>query len=127
MNKYSEQQKLDAVEGYRSGELGLRATAALRNVDVASLRKWVAAYEAIGIAGIQRKRRQTYDLKFKVEVLQKLKSEELSYRRPLVVSCGIQQSESLLVVEPGGQRWALEWRRCSPARWAYSRRGWLRM
>ena len=81
MNKYSEQQKLDAVESYRSGELGLRATAALHTVDVASLRKWVAAYEAIGIAGIQRKRRQTYDLKFKVEVLQKLKSEELSYRQ----------------------------------------------
>ena len=72
MNKYSEQQKLDAVEGYRSGELGLRATAALHNVDVASLRKWVAAYEAIGIVGIQRKRRQTYDLNFKLEVLQKL-------------------------------------------------------
>ena len=34
MNKYSEQQKLDAVESYRSGELGLRATAALRNVDL---------------------------------------------------------------------------------------------
>lgn len=81
MNKYSEQQKLDAVESYRSGELGLRATAALHHVDVASLRKWVAAYEAIGIAGIQRKRRQTYDLKFKLNVLQKLKSEGLSYRQ----------------------------------------------
>ena len=81
MNKYSEQQKLDAVEGYRSGELGLRATAALHNVDVASLSKWVAAYEAIGIAGIQRKRRQTYDLNLKLEVLQKLKSEDLSYRQ----------------------------------------------
>ncbi len=81
MNKYSEQQKLDAVETYRSGDLGLRATAALHNVDVASLRKWVAAYEAIGIAGIQRKRRQTYDLEFKLEVLRKLKSDELSYRQ----------------------------------------------
>ena len=81
MNNYSEQQKLDAVESYRSGELGLRPTAALHNVDVASLRKWVAAYEAIGIAGVQRKRRQTYDLEFKVEVFQKLKSEELSYRQ----------------------------------------------
>ncbi len=81
MNKYSEQQKLNAVESYRSGELGLRATAALHNVDVASLRKWVAAYEAIGIAGIQRKRRQTYDLNFKLEVLQKVKSEDLSYRQ----------------------------------------------
>ena len=29
LNKYSEQQKLDAVETYRSGDLGLRATAAL--------------------------------------------------------------------------------------------------
>jgi transposase len=81
LSKYSEQQKLQAVESYRSGELGLRATAVLQNVDVASLRKWVSAYEAIGIAGIQRKRRQTYDLKFKIEVLQKLKSEELSYRQ----------------------------------------------
>ena len=81
MNKHSEQQKLNAVESYRSGERGLRATAALHNVDVASLRKWVAAYEAIGIAGIQRKQRQTYDLKFKLEVLQKLKSQELSNRQ----------------------------------------------
>lgn len=81
MNKYSEKQKLDGVESYLSGELGLRATARLHNVDVASLRKWVAAYEAIGIAGIQRKPRQTYDLNFKLEVLQKLKSQELSYRQ----------------------------------------------
>lgn len=81
MRKYSEQQKLDAVEAYRSGDLGLRATAALHNVDVASLRKWIAAYEAIGIAGIQRKRRQTYGLEFKLEVLQRIKSEELSYRQ----------------------------------------------
>ena len=81
MNNHSEQQKLDAVQSYRCGERGLRATAALHNVDVASLRKWVAAYEAIGSAGIQRKRRQTYDLKFKLEVLQKIKSQALSNRQ----------------------------------------------
>lgn len=81
MKKYSEQQKLEAVETYRSGDLGLRATASLHNVDVASLRKWVAAFEAIGIAGIQRKRRQTYDLEFKLEVLRKIKSDDLSYRQ----------------------------------------------
>jgi transposase len=79
--KYSDQKRLDSVESYRSGDLGLRATAALHNVNVASLRKWVAAYEAIGIAGVQRKRRQTYDVNFKVQVLQKLKSEALSYRQ----------------------------------------------
>lgn len=81
MYKYSEQQKLDAVEAYRSGELGLRATAALHNVDVASLRKWIAAYEALGVVGIQRKRRQTYDLHFKLQVVQRVKSDQLSYRQ----------------------------------------------
>ena len=81
MIKYSEQQKLDAVQAYRSGELGLNATAALHNVDVASLRKWVAAFEALGVAGIQRKRRQTYDLHFKFQVVQKVKSDQLSYRQ----------------------------------------------
>lgn len=81
MNKYSEQQKLDAVEAYRAGELGLRATAELHNVDVASLRKWTAAYEVLGVVGIQRKRRQTYDLHFKFQVVQRVKSDQLSYRQ----------------------------------------------
>lgn len=81
MNKYSEQLKLEAVEIYLSGTLGLRATAKLHNVGFASLRKWVAGFEALGIAGIQRKRRQAYDVKFKVEVLHKMKSEGLSQRQ----------------------------------------------
>ena len=37
LKEYTEQQKLDAVESYRNGELELRATAALHNVDIASL------------------------------------------------------------------------------------------
>ena len=81
MNKYTEQQKLDAVEAYRSGELGLKKTAELHGVDVASLRKWVAGYEALGIAGIQQKRRQTYDLRFKLDVLQRMKADGLSCRQ----------------------------------------------
>lgn len=81
MNKYSEQQKLDAVETYRSGELGLRKTAELHGVNVASLRIWVAAFDAIGIAGIQRKRRQAYDLKFKLEVLRRIEIDGLSHRQ----------------------------------------------
>lgn len=81
MNKYSEQQKLDAVESYRSGELGLRATAELHGVNVASLRQWVAGYEAIGLAGILRKRRQSYDLRFKLDVLERMRAEGLSCRQ----------------------------------------------
>ena len=73
-----------------------------------------------------------------------LLSDPIDIEGLLVVSCGTQQSESLLVVEPGGhaafepvhmstgrlpgaRNCALEWRRCSPARWGCSRRGWLRM
>lgn len=81
MNKYTEQQKLDAVETYRSGELGLKKTPELHGVDVASLRKWVAGFEALGIAGIQQKRRQTYDLRFKLDVLQRMKADGLSCRQ----------------------------------------------
>ncbi|MFG6416957.1 transposase [Roseateles sp. DC23W] len=81
MNKYSEQQKLDAVETYRSGELGLRKTAELHGVNVASLRAWVAGFEAMGLAGVLRKRRQSYDLKFKIEVLQRIEAENLSHRQ----------------------------------------------
>jgi transposase len=54
---------------------------ALHGVDVASLRKWVAGYEALGIAGIQQKRRQTYDLSFKLDVLQRMKADGLSCRQ----------------------------------------------
>ena len=55
LNEYSVQQKLDSINAYRSGDLGLRATTALHNVDAASLRKWVAVLETLGIAGIQKK------------------------------------------------------------------------
>jgi len=33
------------------------------------------------VAGIQRKRRQTYDLHFKLQVVQRVKSDQLSYRQ----------------------------------------------
>lgn len=81
MNKYSEQQILEAVATYRSGELGLRATAKLHNVGLTSLRNWLSRHEALGVAGIQRKRRQVYDVNFKMEVLQRIKAEGLSDRQ----------------------------------------------
>ena len=81
MNKYSEQQILDAVETYRSGELGLRATATLHNVGFTSLRNWICRYEALGVQGVQRKRRQVYDVDFKMKVLQRIKAEGLSHRQ----------------------------------------------
>ena len=81
MIKYSEKQKLSAIQTYISGELGLRATALLHNVGFTSLRNWISRYEALGIAGVQRKRRQAYDVEFKMKVLQTVKAEGLSHRQ----------------------------------------------
>lgn len=81
MEKYSEQTKLAAVEAYRSGQLGLKAIAQQLNVGVSSLRKWVAAYQVNGVAGIQAKRRELYDIEFKLAVLQRARDENLSNRQ----------------------------------------------
>lgn len=81
MKKYSEKAKLAAVEAYRSGQLGLISTANLYEVGVSSLRKWVAAYQVHGVAGIQQKHRMLYSPEFKAEVLQRVRDEDLSYRQ----------------------------------------------
>ena len=85
MEKYSEQMKLAAIKAYCSGQQGLLATARLHNVGASSLRKWVAAYQAQGIAGIQLKRREVYGIEFKLAVLQRIRSEGLSYRQAAAV------------------------------------------
>lgn len=85
MEKYSEKTKLEAVEAYRSGERGLVATAKQFEVNVASLRKWIAAYEVNGIAGIRTKRRELYTLEFKLEVLRRARDENLSNRQAAAV------------------------------------------
>ncbi len=73
--------KLAAVEAYCSGEGGLRATATQHDVDVSSLRKWIAAYQANGVAGIRPKHRELYGIEFKIEVLRRVREEQLSYRQ----------------------------------------------
>ena len=84
MIKYSEKQKLSAIQTYISGELELRATALLHNVGFTSLRNWISRYEALGIAGVQRKRRQAFYVDFKMKVLQRVKAEGLPTRiRPI--------------------------------------------
>ena len=81
MDKYSEQTKLAAVKAYCSGQHGLRATALLHNVGFSSLRKWIALYQAHGIAGISVKRREAYGVEFKFAVLQRVRDEGLSHRQ----------------------------------------------
>ena len=81
LEKYTERTKLAAVEAYSSGHLGLTATAKQYDVGVSSLRKWVAAYQAHGIAGIRAKRRELYAAEFKRQVLLRARAEGLSNRQ----------------------------------------------
>ncbi len=81
MNKYTEQTKLSAVEDYCSGNAGLKVVSHRHGVDASSLRKWVAAFRVHGIAGIQNKKKKHYSAAFKLNVLQRMRDEELSYRQ----------------------------------------------
>jgi transposase len=81
LKKYSEQVKLAAVEAYRSGELGWKATAKIHDVEPSSLRKWVAAYAIHGVDGVREKRRELYSREFRLKVLQRMRDEDLSYRQ----------------------------------------------
>jgi len=81
MGKYSDQTKIAAAEDYCRGHLGLKEVARRHGVNVASLRLWAAAYRVHGAVGVQTKLRKFYSAKFKLSVLQRMRSEQLSYRR----------------------------------------------
>ena len=81
MEKYTEQTKLAAVEAYCAGQGGWVAIAKDFAVGVSSLRKWVAGYQANGVAGVRTKRRELYSLEFKIEVLRRARDEDLSNRQ----------------------------------------------
>jgi len=78
--KYSEQIKLAAVKAYCSGKGGLKATAAQYDVEISSLRRWIATYQANGVAGIRLKRRELYSVEFRLQVLRRVREERLSHR-----------------------------------------------
>lgn len=84
--KYSEKQKFAAVEAYMEGSHGLRATAASLGVGFDSLRQWVAAYREHGKRGLQeRNKRKRYAPEFKLEVLNRVRDEGLSYRQAAAI------------------------------------------
>ncbi|KND56910.1 Mobile element protein [Candidatus Burkholderia verschuerenii] len=82
MAKYTEQEKLAAVEDYCAGHHGLKVVARRLDINVESLRRWAALYRVHGAEGVQKKRRATYSLEFKLlSVLQRMRDDELSYRQ----------------------------------------------
>jgi transposase len=82
MRKYSEQLKLLVVKDYMSGTGGYKLVAEKHQVNVASLRAWVASYRGSGIEGIKDKnQRARFTIEFKLSVLKRMKDEKLSQRQ----------------------------------------------
>jgi transposase len=81
MGKYSDQKKIAAAADYCAGHQGLKKVARRHKVNVASLRLWAAAYRVHGAAGVQTRQRKFYSTQFKLSVLQRMRTEKLSYRQ----------------------------------------------
>ncbi|WP_347468663.1 IS3 family transposase [Burkholderia stagnalis] len=80
MVQYTEQFKLSVVEDFESGRNeSARAISHRHGIDESTVRKWVAAYQAHGVAGIKRKY-ECYSASFKLSVLRQIKDEGLSDR-----------------------------------------------
>lgn len=71
--------KRKVVREYLSGKGGYKILAAKFGIANSMVRKWVGAYQYHGNAGLDRQRGR-YTSEFKLEVLQRLAAENLSYR-----------------------------------------------
>lgn len=81
MKKHTEQAKLSVVEDYCSGSAGHREVAHYHGVNSSSLRKWIAAYQALGAEDLKSKRKKNYSPGFKLNALQRMREEDLSHRQ----------------------------------------------
>ncbi|CCM76650.1 putative transposase [Rhizobium mesoamericanum STM3625] len=80
MSKHSLAFKLSVVEFCEKGGRSAREVCVHFGVDHATVRKWVASYEAHGAAGLAKKFSH-YDAAFKLSVLQRMWEDGLSYRQ----------------------------------------------
>ena len=79
MGKYSVQFKITAVEAYINGDDGFRKIANRYSIDYSLLRRWVAAFQARGSAGLQANGHH-YSAAFKRSVVECMHNERLSCR-----------------------------------------------
>ncbi|ESX11477.1 IS3 family transposase [Mesorhizobium sp. M0179] len=80
MSKYSESFKRSVVDIYLGEDEGYASAASMHGVDAATVRKWVALYQAHGDAGLSAKY-DRYDAAFRLSVLERMWEEGLSYRQ----------------------------------------------
>ena len=104
MGKYSFEFKLKTVQAYLNGEGGYRYICSKHDIsDDKTLKTWVAAYNALGVDGLARSRKnQTYSFDFKLHVVELYLTTEVSYQE-LALSVGI-NNPSLLT------RWVNDYR-----------------
>ncbi|TIQ51571.1 MAG: transposase, partial [Mesorhizobium sp.] len=80
MSRHSGRFKRSVVDSYLSGDESYASAASKRGVDAATVRKWVALYQAHGDAGLSGKY-DHYDAAFRLSVLERMWREGLSYRQ----------------------------------------------
>jgi transposase len=84
MSKYSLVYKQSVVSAYVSGTGSAKTVAFLFGVDHSTVRKWVAAFAAHGVNGLEKKFSH-YDAAFKLSVLQRMCDDGLSYRQTAAI------------------------------------------
>lgn len=80
MTRFTLEFKLGVVEHFLSGQDGQKATARKFGTDHSAVRKWVAAYQLHGIAGLEPKRYKIHSAEFKESVILHMRQHNLSAR-----------------------------------------------
>lgn len=80
MFKYSDKLKRKVVLDYFNGTMGFRRLAAHHDVNIQSIKRWVAAYRQHGMKGLRRKVTR-YDAQFKLSALQHMWDNGLSMKQ----------------------------------------------
>ncbi|MBB3192635.1 transposase [Halomonas cerina] len=79
-NQYSDQFKLQVVQQYLDGDVGLEVVAHQLGLDYSMVRRWVEQYRQHGPSGLRQTRRH-YSPAFKREVLERMWRDGLSIRQ----------------------------------------------
>ncbi|WP_147407139.1 helix-turn-helix domain-containing protein, partial [Neopusillimonas maritima] len=105
MSKHDEQFKIKVVLEYLSGRFGgYRTVADAYGIDSSSLRSWVTSYQMHGSLGLRRKG-ASYDVAFKLSVLERMQREALSVRETAAlfdIRCAAHISKWKLQYDVGG-------------------------
>jgi transposase len=97
MGKYSVQFKITAIKAYIDGDDGFRKIANRYSMDCSLLRRWVAAFQVRGSAGL-RANGHRYSTAFKLSVVECMHKERLSYRE-VAARFGLGQSSQVGIWE----------------------------